>query len=32
MRHMIADPVVHREHHREADDDQLRLELSLIHI
>ena len=26
MRHHIADPVVHREHYREADDDQLRLE------
>lgn len=26
MRHHIADPVVHREHWREPDDDQLRLE------
>ncbi|MGZ9099465.1 MAG: amidophosphoribosyltransferase, partial [Brevundimonas sp.] len=24
--HSIADPVVHREHHRDADDDRLRLE------
>ena len=26
MRHHIADPVVHREHWREPEDDQLRLE------
>ncbi|WP_409018472.1 amidophosphoribosyltransferase [Brevundimonas vesicularis] len=26
MRHLIADPVVHHEHWREPDDDQLRLE------
>ncbi len=26
MRHLIADPVVHNEHWREPDDDQLRLE------
>ena len=26
MRHLIADPVIHREHWRDADDDTLRLE------
>ena len=26
MRHHIADPIVHREHWREPEDDQLRLE------
>ena len=24
--HSIADPVIHREHHRDADDDRPRLE------
>jgi amidophosphoribosyltransferase len=26
MRHLIADPIIHREHQREEDDDTLRLE------